>query len=95
MSSLSIQTSHYAPKAREHPTSPVDRPIASPRTASAPGPHPNPSLRLDAGLGMVVLEFRDDTGTVKNTIPSQRILDSYRAQAPSTDRSSATSRNTA
>lgn len=39
---------------------------------------PNPSLRLDPRLGMVVLEFRDNGGEITDSIPSQRILDAYR-----------------
>jgi hypothetical protein len=50
----------------------------TPPPAANPRPFPNPSLRLDAGLGMVVLEFRDDLGEVTNSIPSQRILQAYR-----------------
>lgn len=46
--------------------------------ASAPG-FPNPTLRLDAALGMVVIEFRDTSGSVKSSIPTQQQLDAYRA----------------
>jgi hypothetical protein len=55
--------------------------------AVAPGQQfPNPRLRLDPGLGMVVIEFRDDGGEVTNSIPSQRQLDAYRMhqEAPGT-----------
>jgi hypothetical protein len=41
---------------------------------------PNPTLRLDASLGLVVLEFRDARGESR-TIPSQRELDAYREAA--------------
>ena len=40
---------------------------------------PNPSLRLDASLGMVVIEFRDALGEVINSLPNQRLLDAYRS----------------
>jgi len=40
---------------------------------------PNPSLRLDAGLELVVIEFRDDSGQVRDTIPTQAQLDAYRS----------------
>ena len=42
---------------------------------------PNPRLRLDGSLGMVVLEFRDIGGEVANTIPSPRAIAAYRAAA--------------
>jgi hypothetical protein len=44
---------------------------------------PNPRLRLDSSLGMVVIEFRDTAGEVANTIPSQRAIAAYRAAAVS------------
>lgn len=40
---------------------------------------PNPRLRLDGTLGMVVIEFRDSAGDVANTIPSPRQIAAYRA----------------
>ncbi len=42
---------------------------------------PNPRLRLDGSLGMVVIEFRDSVGDVANTIPSPRQIAAYRAAA--------------
>jgi len=42
---------------------------------------PNPRLRLDGRLGMVVLEFRGSGGEVANTIPSPRVIAAYRAAA--------------
>lgn len=54
-------------------------------TAPAPPgvspPHrsfPNPTLRLDPALGIVVIEFRDSQGAVKSSIPTQHQLDAYR-----------------
>jgi hypothetical protein len=47
-------------------------PPASPAT-------PNPRLRLDSSLGMVVIEFRDTVGDVANTIPTERAIAAYRA----------------
>lgn len=61
-------------------------PEAPPPPASA---LPNPTLRLDASLGLVVLELRDAGGAAR-TIPSERELEAYRtaarAQAPAADR---------
>ena len=45
--------------------------------APSSSPIPNPSLRLDPVLGLVVLEFRSDTGAVTTSIPSQRQLQAY------------------
>lgn len=49
-------------------------------TATAPVT-PNPRLRLDGSLGMVVLEFRGSGGEVSNSIPSPREIAAYRAAA--------------
>jgi len=54
---------------------------ATPAAASEPV-LPNPQLRLDAALGLVVLEFRD-LGGQSRTIPTERELDAYRSSARS------------
>jgi hypothetical protein len=55
---------------------PVSHSVSAP--VAAPQPYVNPSLRLDAALGLVVIEFRDDSGTITSSIPSQRQLEAYR-----------------
>jgi hypothetical protein len=45
----------------------------------APAAPPNPTLRLDFELEIVVLEFRDDNGRVRNTIPTEQQLAAYRS----------------
>lgn len=55
------------------------RPAQAPALAAEPGRTiPNPTLRLDGSLGMVVLEFYDASGAITASIPSQRVLDAYR-----------------
>jgi len=56
----------------------------APAPAAAPSEPvlPNPQLRLDAALGLVVLEFRDRGGQSR-TIPTERELDAYRNNARS------------
>jgi len=39
---------------------------------------PNPTLRLDPVLGLVVIEFHNSAGELTHTIPGQRQLDAYR-----------------
>jgi hypothetical protein len=48
-------------------------------TLAAPGAPPitNPTLRLDAALGLVVIEFRNQSGAVTTSIPSERQLRAY------------------
>ena|SRR5580698_8527596 len=38
----------------------------------------NPSFKFDPTVGLVVIEFHDNTGTLTNSIPSQRQLQAYR-----------------
>lgn len=60
---------------------PKAEPFVQPAVAApavTPQPYVNPSLRLDAALGLVVIEFRDDSGTITSSIPSQRQLEAYR-----------------
>jgi len=45
--------------------------------ANAPGT-PNPTLLLDAALGLVVIEFVSKSGAVTSSIPTQRQLAAYR-----------------
>jgi hypothetical protein len=41
----------------------------------------NPTLRLDPALGLVVIEFRNDSGAITTSIPSQRQLEAYQRWA--------------
>ncbi|WP_158287594.1 hypothetical protein [Falsiroseomonas bella] len=60
-----------------------EAPRAAPEEAPAsPAPPvPNPSLRIDTALNLVVLEFRDAKGEVRS-IPTARELDAYRTAPP-------------
>jgi hypothetical protein len=40
---------------------------------------PNPRLRLDGDLGLVVIEFLDADGKVANSLPTPREIDAYRS----------------
>jgi hypothetical protein len=59
------------------PSSPITpTPVASP---SKPVPlFVNPSYQFDPTVGLVVLEFHNDTGAISNSIPTQRQLEMYR-----------------
>ena len=49
---------------------------------SEPSPEvgpPNPRLRVDSDLGVLVIEFRDAAGKVSASLPSHRKLEAYRA----------------
>ncbi len=58
---------------------PASEPLSS--ASSAAPALPNPALRLDPELGLVVLEFRDSQGQVERTLPTARALAAYRAAA--------------
>jgi hypothetical protein len=51
---------------------------------------PNPTLRLDAALGIVVIEFRTASGQISGSIPTERQLEAYRASALSSSDQSQT-----
>ena len=64
-------------RARGNTRSSID--VASAEPASAQGPlTPNPSLRIDPTLGIVIIEFHDQPGKVSSTIPTARQIDAYR-----------------
>lgn len=50
---------------------------AAPAAADAPM-LPNPRLRIDAALNIVVLEFRDDGSGTSRSIPSAQEIKAYR-----------------
>jgi len=54
--------------------------VGSASVTDAPeiGP-PNPRLRIDRDLGMVVIEFRDATGRLNASLPTNREIEAYRA----------------
>lgn len=71
---------------------PQEAPRQSPRGAGpdraagsappAPPPElgpPNPRLRMDRDLGILVIEFRDAAGQVSVSVPTERELEAYRA----------------
>ncbi|HET6194952.1 MAG TPA: hypothetical protein VFE12_04320 [Acetobacteraceae bacterium] len=47
------------------------------QAAVAASPVINPTLRLDPALGLVVIEFHNDSGTLTTSIPSQRQIQAY------------------
>jgi hypothetical protein len=73
------------PAPRQEPRQP---PAAEAARAAAQPPPLDPRLRVDAGLNMLVIEFRDAEGEVRASIPSPRELQAYRTagrEAPSLD----------
>ena len=78
---LSVKAVAAVTGASENPAEPqaeLFTPPAHAPPAQAASPNPNPQLRLDPALGLVVIEFRDASGTITTSIPSQRQLDAYR-----------------
>jgi hypothetical protein len=64
-------------------TAALSRGIAPAPTLTAPTAKPvplfvNPSFQFDPTVGLVVIEFHNDKGTLTNSIPSQRQLEAYR-----------------
>ncbi len=57
-------------------TAPPQAPLVPQPAAQSP-PLYNPSVRFDSTLGLVVIEFRNDSGSVTTQVPSQQQLDAY------------------
>ena len=75
---VSPATAAYA--ARDTPSQPglsAGESAVQANQEAAVSPAPNPSLQLDVGLGLVVIEFRNDAGAVTNSIPSKRQMQAY------------------
>lgn len=78
---LSVKAVSATSGGGENPAEPSVEPATPP--AHAPpvqpaSPMPNPQLRLDPALGLLVIEFRDTSGAVRASIPTQRQLNAYR-----------------
>ncbi len=67
-----------APEAHGEPRHDNFAPQQAAASGSTAQPYMNPSLRLDAALGLVVIEFHDEAGKLTSSIPSQRQIDAYR-----------------
>lgn len=57
------------------------QPSPQPEPVAKSPPIYNPTLRFDSRLGLVVIEFRNDTGGVTTSVPSQRQLEAYQRWA--------------
>lgn len=78
---LSIKAVAAVTGASENPAEPQPEAFIPPANGppAAPAlPMPNPQLRLDPALGLVVIEFRDEKGVITTSIPSRRQLEAYR-----------------
>ena len=78
---LTIQPVQTAQAASETTAEPKAAPFPTPHIshpAPTSQPYTNPSLHLDASLGLVVIEFRDEAGAITSSIPSQRQIEAYR-----------------
>ncbi len=71
-----IATLPPEPAAQESKSAPPERGAAS--VLATDTALPNPTLRLDPTLGLVVIEFHNQSGHVTTSIPGARQLDAYR-----------------
>jgi hypothetical protein len=57
------------------------QPAPAEASAAAAALHPNPAFRIDAALGIVVMELNNDSGQIASTIPTAQQLAAYRRAA--------------
>lgn len=78
---LTVRAITAMPVSADRPAEPKAEPFpqpANPHQTEAHQTYINPTLRLDASLGLVVIEFHDDLGKLTSSIPSQRQIEAYR-----------------
>lgn len=80
-SDLSVKAVGPVLGSSENPAQPKPETFTPPATAPPTAPAAivaNPTLRFDVATGLVVIEFRDQTGTITTSIPTLRQLEAYR-----------------
>jgi hypothetical protein len=84
---LTVQAVPAVPSATEKAVEPKAEPLMEAHNAPVTTPPAavgaaqafiNPTVHMDPTLGLVVIEFRDETGRITSSIPSQRQLEAYR-----------------
>ena len=80
-SDLSVKAVGPVLGSSENPAQPKPETFTPPATAPPTAPPviiANPTLRFDTATGLVVIEFRDQSGNVTTSIPTLRQLEAYR-----------------
>jgi hypothetical protein len=72
------------------PDPPQAKADATPEPVGGGSALPNPTLRLDPSLGIVVIEFLNSAGQVANSIPTQQQLEAYRMRAEASSKKAQT-----
>ncbi len=60
-------------------TAPAPTPTPTVNEALTSPAHTSPSLELDAAIGIVVIQYRNQAGQIELSIPNQQQLDAYAA----------------
>jgi hypothetical protein len=74
-----VAASHAANDAASEAKTPTAQPYPEPKPEPVAHPMPiaNPTLRFNAALGLLVIEFFNNSGAVTTSIPSQRQIQEY------------------
>src|SRR5579872_115125 len=72
-----IAAAHSASDVIGGPSQASVAPSPEQQPAAKSPPIYNPTVRFDSTLGLVVIEFRNDSGVVTTQVPSQQQLDAY------------------
>jgi len=77
-SSPTVSTAELISRTETAETATPHTPVAEKATSSNSGTlFANPTVQLNADLGIVVIQFRNEQGVVTSQIPSQLQLDAY------------------
>ena len=76
---LQLRPATNAAPARAAEARPTPAAVATPHATTEAPMQPNPRLRLDPALGIVVLEFRGTSGLPARSLPTEHELAAYRA----------------
>jgi hypothetical protein len=76
IASLSASIAAKSPSAASPPVSP---PGQSANELAAAVEQPNPSFKFEPSLGLVVIQFRSDSGKVELSIPNLQNINAYAA----------------
>ncbi len=76
-----VTQSHALSLMADSPATPAIGPAAAPAASDQRVSYPNPASRLDPALHIVILEFRDASGRITESLPTAQQLQQFKQQS--------------